>query len=68
ETNQQAALAGRTADVRGQPSIGFDVQGYREQEEPGPSPEDREIYQPLYDLLWSERSAYYAAQPGANLG
>jgi hypothetical protein len=68
EANQEANLAGRTEDLRGQPSIGFDIEGYREQDEPGPSPEDKEIYQPLYDLLWSVRSSYYAAQPDADLG
>jgi hypothetical protein len=69
EANQEALAQGRDDDVRATPIIGFDVDGYREQEADGaPSAEDEAIYGPLWDLLWSQRSAYYATLPDPDAG
>jgi hypothetical protein len=68
DSNELAFADGRDDDQKSQPAIGFDVEGYREQDERAPSPEDEAIYQPLYELLWSARSAYFGARPDPDEG
>jgi hypothetical protein len=66
EANDLAWAEGRDDDVRNQPMIGFDVDGYREREQEVVSPEDKAIYDPLYDLLFADREAYYDEKEAAN--
>jgi hypothetical protein len=51
--------------VQHQPVVGFDVPGFREQddEEPLEDPEEEARFQELSKLLWAERSAFFESLP-----